>query len=233
MRAPATFWPRSRRRPTATQPRTIQVLGEVIVVGGDPGTLTLIDPKQMKATASIKVGGSLEFPAPDGKGRVYINAEDTNEIVVVDLRAGKVVTRYPMPGCHGPTGLALVKGGRLVSSCANGVAKILNAADGREIASLAIGVGPDAVLYDSTRNLALVPSGPIGDPGRDRPGGPAGQYRDRYGSDPDGRTHRRGRPEVRARVASHCAVPSDDDAGPAAGDQAWNLRGPGAGPLRR
>ncbi|HEY2177532.1 MAG TPA: hypothetical protein VGH15_03030 [Caulobacteraceae bacterium] len=136
--------------------------GLVVVIGGDSGQITLVDPRAMKAVTNIPVGGSLEFPQADGHGRLFINAEDTHEIVVVDLAARKVTARYPMPGCLKPTGLALVKGGRLVSSCANGVVKIVNAADGREIASLPIGVGPDAVIYDAARGLALVPSGRSG-----------------------------------------------------------------------
>ena len=135
--------------------------GDVVVIGGDDGVVQLIDPKAMKAVGEIKIGGKLEFPAADGKGRLYINAEDTHEIVVADLKAGKVLTRYAMPGCERPTGLALVAGDRLVSSC-NGVAEILSAADGKVIASLAIGAGPDAVIYDARRELALIPSGRTG-----------------------------------------------------------------------
>jgi DNA-binding beta-propeller fold protein YncE len=136
--------------------------GFVIVVGGDSGELTLVDPKAAKAVGSIKVGGALEFLAPDGKGKVFINGEDTNQIVVVDLRARKVLAHWPLTGCRRPTGLALVAGERLVSACGNGVAKILSAADGHDIATLTIGEGPDAVLYDAPRRLALIPSGRSG-----------------------------------------------------------------------
>jgi DNA-binding beta-propeller fold protein YncE len=136
--------------------------GLVIVVGGDSGELTLVDPKAARATGSIKVGGSLEFPAPDGKGKVFVNAEDTNQIAVVDLKAGKVLAHWPLTGCRRPTGLALVAGGRLVSACGNGVAKILSAADGHDIATLTIGEGPDAVLYDAPRQRVLIPSGRSG-----------------------------------------------------------------------
>jgi DNA-binding beta-propeller fold protein YncE len=135
--------------------------GDVVVIGGDDGVVQLIDPKAMKAVGEIKVGGKLEFAVADGKGQLYINAEDTNEIVVVDLKAGKVTARYAMPGCQRPTGLAFVAGDRLVSSC-NGLAEILSAADGKFIASLPIGAGPDAVIYDNRRELALIPSGRAG-----------------------------------------------------------------------
>jgi DNA-binding beta-propeller fold protein YncE len=133
-----------------------------VIVGGDSGELTLVDPKGLKAVGSIKVGGALEFLAPDGKGRVFINGEDSNQIVEVDLKARKVLAHWPLTGCRRPTGLALVAGDRLVSACGNGVAKILSSADGHDIATLTIGEGPDAVLYDARRQEVLIPSGRSG-----------------------------------------------------------------------
>jgi len=109
--------------------------GTVVVIGGDSGEITLVDPKALKAVGSIKVGGALEYLAPDGKGRVFVNVEDANQIVLVDLKSHKVMAHWPLAGCRRPTGLALVPGGRLVSACANGVAKILNTADGHDIAT--------------------------------------------------------------------------------------------------
>jgi DNA-binding beta-propeller fold protein YncE len=133
--------------------------GLVVVIGGDSGEITLVDPKALKAVGAIKVGGSLEFGMPDGAGRFYVNAADTHEIVVIDLTTRTIVKRYPMPGCLRPTGMAYVEGGRVISACPNGVAKIVDAASGREIASLPIGAGADAVIYDRARKLAYIPSG--------------------------------------------------------------------------
>ena len=115
-----------------------------------------------KAVGSIVLGGALEFGVVDGKGRLFINVEDKNEIAVVDIAARKLITRYPMPGCQGPTGLALTADGRLISSCRNGVAKIVDSGTGKEIASLAIGQGPDAVFQDAGRAQAYIPSGRTG-----------------------------------------------------------------------
>jgi DNA-binding beta-propeller fold protein YncE len=136
--------------------------GLVVVIGGDSGEVDLIDPKAMKAVGAIKVGGSLEFPAADGKGKLYVNAVDANQIDVVDLKAGKVIAHWPLTGCRGPTGLALVAGARLVTACGSGAAEIMSAVDGHDIATLPIGAGPDAVIYDAQRGLALIPSGRSG-----------------------------------------------------------------------
>ncbi len=78
---------------------------------------------------------------------------------MVDTRAAKVLRRYPLPGCQGPTGLALTREGLLISACANGMAEVLDAATGKQIAGLKIGPRPDAVIYDAARSRAYIPSG--------------------------------------------------------------------------
>jgi len=132
--------------------------GLVFVICGDAGVVTLVDPKARIAKGAITVGDSLEFGAVDGKGRFFVNVVSKNEVAAVNIAAKKVTARYPMPGCERPTGLAYVAGDRLISVCGNGVAKILDAGSGREIASFKIGGFPDAVLYDPVRKLAYVPS---------------------------------------------------------------------------
>ena len=136
--------------------------GLVVVVNGEGGMVSLVDPKAAKVVDTITVGAGLEYPAVDGKGRLYVNIEETGEIAVIDIAARKVLGHYPMPGCKGPTGLALTADGRLISACSNGVAKILDASSGHEIASFAIGARPDAVLLDGSRGLAYIPSAMTG-----------------------------------------------------------------------
>ncbi|MFI4933614.1 MAG: hypothetical protein ACHP7N_03265 [Caulobacterales bacterium] len=130
-----------------------------VVVNGDQGLLTLVNVAARKVEGTIQVGGGLEFAAVDGKGRLFVNIADKGQIAVVDLKARKVLATWPMNGCVRPTGLAYVEGGRLISSCGASLnAKILDAADGKEIASLTIGGFPDAVIYDSARHVALIPT---------------------------------------------------------------------------
>jgi DNA-binding beta-propeller fold protein YncE len=147
--------------PTAEDPDGAQYdpgSGLVDVICGDAGTLTLVDPKAMKAVRTIVVGDHLEFGAPDGKGLFYVNVVDRNQVAIVDLAAGKVVGRYGLPGCKQPTGLAYVAGDRLIADCANGGVDILHAGSGKPIATFSVGGFPDAVIYDPERKLALVPS---------------------------------------------------------------------------
>src|SRR5438270_10050956 len=104
----------------------------------DPGSgeATVIDPATAKVLATVAIGGSLEFAVPDGRGRMYVNVEDKNEVAVLDTKTRKVVARFPLAGCDGPTGIAYDPGaGALVSACGNGVA-VVSALNGRPIARL-------------------------------------------------------------------------------------------------
>ena len=47
----------------------------------------------------------------------------------------------------------------LVSSCHNGMAKVIDADSGKEVASIPIAQGPDAVMVDPLRQLAFIPCG--------------------------------------------------------------------------
>jgi outer membrane protein assembly factor BamB len=137
--------------------------GLVIVICADGGAMTLIDPKAMKAVGTIDIGTPLEFGAPDGHGRVFVNHEEKNQVAVVDLAARKVVGQYDLPGCTRPTGLAYVAGERVVVDCGNGGVDVLDANTGHAIATFKVGAFPDAVIYDDQRQLALIPSAFGGD----------------------------------------------------------------------
>lgn len=136
--------------------RTIWVMNP-----GD-GTISVIEPRSAKVVATVPVGGSLEFGAAEGKGKLYVTVEDKNEVAVIDTRKRAVVAREALSGCDGPTGIVYVPATReTVSACANGVADVL-APNGRLVASVAIGQHPDGAVFDAHRNTVLIPSGSEG-----------------------------------------------------------------------
>jgi hypothetical protein len=129
------------------------------VVVSAVGTATVIDPATKTVVASIPVGGKLEFAAGDGHGHMFVNVETKNEIAKIDLKT-KAVAYYKLDGCDSPGGLAYdAKAGVLIASCDGGVAKVVSARTGKILATLAIGKGPDAVIFDPVRGLAFIPCG--------------------------------------------------------------------------
>jgi DNA-binding beta-propeller fold protein YncE len=135
----------------------------VFVMNHDGGDSTVVDPATKKPVATIQVGGELEFPVSDGAGHVFVNVQTTGEIAVIDVKTRKLTTKYKMAGCMEPSGLAYVPEQKfLISACDNEMAKVVQADTGKEVASLKIGAGPDAVVYDAKRKLAFIPSGDAG-----------------------------------------------------------------------
>jgi len=137
----------------------------LVVTSSGSGLATVIDPAAKTATGQISVapGQSLEFPAVDGQGGVFDNVESLGEIVRLDLKARTVLARYRLAGCEEPGGLAYIPGADvLISACQNGVAEVVSAKTGVVVASLAIGKGPDAVIWDGVRRLAFIPCGKDG-----------------------------------------------------------------------
>ena len=131
----------------------------VWVMNARDGTATIVDPATAKAVGTVAIGGGLELPALDGRGHLFVNVEDRNEIAEVDLAARKVVKHIALTGCDGPTGLAYLSSGILVSACANGVAKLVRASTGAIAGEIAIGPRPDGAFADPARRRAYIPSG--------------------------------------------------------------------------
>ena len=134
----------------------------VWVMNPGDGSISVIDPRSAKVVATVPVGGSLEFGAADGKGKLYVTVEDKNEVAVIDTHKHSVIAREALAGCDGPTGIVYLPAVReTMSACANGVADILSA-NGRPVASILIGQHPDGAAYDARRNTVLIPSGSEG-----------------------------------------------------------------------
>lgn len=131
----------------------------VWVMNARDGTATIVDPVAAKAVATVEIGGGLELPALDGHGHLFVNVEDRSEIAEVDLASRKVLKHIALTGCEGPTGLAYLSSGILVSACANGVAKLVRASTGAIAGEIAIGPHPDGAFADPARRRAYIPSG--------------------------------------------------------------------------
>src|ERR1700747_1597920 len=62
----------------------------IFVFNGDPKSATVIDPAKGTVVATLPLGGAPEQAVADGKGMIYDNLEDTNEVIALDSRALKI-----------------------------------------------------------------------------------------------------------------------------------------------
>jgi len=126
----------------------------VLAVSGDEGKLMTfrpdIDPQNGKVDPPIDLGGSPEFLAADGAGKVYVNLADKDMVAVVDLKTRSVIARWPVAPGGRPTGMAIDRKKHLLFvGCRNPQKLIvMSTVDGKIVADLPIGAGVDATKMD-------------------------------------------------------------------------------------
>ncbi len=127
---------------------------KIITCNGRSKNLSIIDPVQEKLVDSVDLGGKPETAVSDGSGRLYVNIEDKNEIVEVDMKSLKVLNRWSIAPAEGPTGLAFdSKTKRLFAGC-DKLLVVMDATSGKVIDKLPIGDGCDGVVFDpATKNV--------------------------------------------------------------------------------
>jgi DNA-binding beta-propeller fold protein YncE len=122
---------------------------------------TAIDAGKGEVVGKIDLGGKPEFAASDEKGTMFVNVEDTSELVAFDPQKLVVKSRWKMAGCEEPTGLAIDrKNRRLFAGCGGGKKMaIVDADSGKVIAMPDIGEGCDATAFDAGQMLAFASAG--------------------------------------------------------------------------
>ena len=132
----------------------------VFTLNGGSNDATAIDAATGVVAGTVALGGRPELPACDGQGRMYVNLEDSSQVVVVDTRTLQVLTRWPLAPGESPTGLALDAGhGWLFSACANRQLAVLDVHTGAVLAMVPIGERPDGAAFDPGPGLAFSSNG--------------------------------------------------------------------------
>ncbi len=122
---------------------------------------TAVDPSSVTVAGTVALDGVPEAAVSDGKGHVFVNIMDKNEVAEFDAQALHVVNRWSLaPGQH-PTGLAMDREHRrLFSVCGgNQTMVVLDADSGHVLATLPIGSGSDGCAFDPGRGLAYSSNG--------------------------------------------------------------------------
>jgi len=131
----------------------------IITCNGRSKNLSLIDPKAQKTIDSIDVGGKPETAASDGNGNLFVNIEDKNEIVEVDLKSFKVVNHWSLAPAEGPTGLVYDKNTKRLFAGCDKLLVVLNATNGSVVDKIPIGEGCDGVAFDSKKRIIFTSNG--------------------------------------------------------------------------
>ncbi len=80
----------------------------VLTFNGRSSDSTVFDAKTNEIDSGpVPLGGKPEFAQVDGKGHVYFNHEDKNEIGEMDAKTATVTKHYSIAPCDSPSGLAI------------------------------------------------------------------------------------------------------------------------------
>jgi hypothetical protein len=161
--------------------KTLAVIKKIDVDGGPDGIMfdafndrvwvfshamphaTIINASDGSVAGTIPdLGGAPEQAASDGKGHVYVDIEDKNNIAVVDAKALSVTAHYDLTGQGGTcAGLAMdAKNNVLFAACrmpANMV--VLSATDGKVLTTIPIGTGVDGAVFNPSTMEAFSSQG--------------------------------------------------------------------------
>jgi hypothetical protein len=132
----------------------------VFTFNGRGKNATVINATDGSVVGTIALGGKPEFAAADGKGKMFVNNEDTSEVMEIDTQKLAVTYRWPLAPCKSPSGLAMdLKNRRLFAGCDDKVMVVVNADTGKVIANLTIGDGVDANAFDPATDDAFASNG--------------------------------------------------------------------------
>lgn len=132
----------------------------VFTFNGRSSNVTAIDASTNKVVGTLNLNGNPEFAVTNGKGKMYVNIEDKNQITEFDPKSLKILHTWSIAPGKGPAGLAIdVKNNRLFSGCHNNLMIIADANNGRVIASEKIGKGVDACAFDPVTSFAFSSNG--------------------------------------------------------------------------
>ena len=132
----------------------------IFVFNGQSHNATVIDAVDQVVVATIPLAGKPEFAVADDQGNIYVNIADKNIMTVIDARARKVKSVWPLASCEEPTGLAIDRStGTAFASCGNKVLAVVDLSIGKVRQTVTIGDDCDAVAYDPTTNLVFASNG--------------------------------------------------------------------------
>jgi YVTN family beta-propeller protein len=136
------------------------VTRRVFTFNGGSHDTSVIDAATGAVSHTLPLGGKPEFAVADGQGHVFVNIEDTSELVEIDTKGLRIAARWPLAPCEEPTGLAMdVLRRHLFVGCSNRLMAIVDANQGGVMATLPIGAGCDATAFDPRSGLAFAANG--------------------------------------------------------------------------
>jgi YVTN family beta-propeller protein len=132
----------------------------VYVMNGDSDSISVINAADGSLAGTIDLGGGPEYGVSDGKGNFYVNLEEKNETLHIDVKTLKVKDRWPLAPCGTPTALAMdMDTHRLFVGCRSKHLGVVNSETGKLVFTAPIGERVDADAFDAATKLVYLSTG--------------------------------------------------------------------------
>lgn len=145
------------------QPDTDAIIYEpvnkkIFTFNGDSHNTTIIDAQKETVITTLDLVGKVEFPAADGKGMLYDNNPEKNDIVAIDAKTNTIKARWPTAPEGAPTSMAIDQKNRRLFSGGRGPQFVImmNADNGKVLSSFPITSVVDANAFDPGTGLLFV-----------------------------------------------------------------------------
>ena len=121
----------------------------IFTFNGRGHSVTAIDAKTNEVVGTVPLSGKPEAAVSDGKGKIFCNIEDKSTVVKFDAKTLKIDAEWPLAPGKEPSGLAFDgKNNHLFSACSDSKQiVVMDAANGRIVASLPMGEGCDGIIF--------------------------------------------------------------------------------------
>lgn len=123
--------------------------------------ISVVDAEKAEVVGTIDLKGDGESVIVAKDGLLYVNVEDTAEVVAFDPKTMAIKKRMPIDGAKVPTGLGYdPKTNHLYIGCREKpLLVIMDAGTGKTVATFPIGTGVDWAHFDPTAKLVFTSSG--------------------------------------------------------------------------
>jgi len=132
----------------------------VYVMNGDSDSISVLNAADGSLAGTIELGGGPEYGVSDGKGNFYVNLEEKNETLHIDVKTLQVKERWPLAPCGTPTALAMdVDTHRLFVGCRSKHLGVVSSETGKLVSTAPIGERVDADAFDAATKMVYLSTG--------------------------------------------------------------------------
>lgn len=121
-----------------------------------------IDLRDAKVAGEVALGSKPEAGAADGKGRIFVNLQEKDQVAEIDSRNLKLEANWSTGPCKEPTSMAIdAANNRLFVGCRGDspMLVVMDTTNGKIVTTLPIGMATDAAAFDAERKLVFTSNG--------------------------------------------------------------------------